>query len=243
MQVGNARRWYVALAAAAVVLASVTAEAQRRTSSTGSGIPVSKEPPMYPTPPRPPVIDTAAGEVVVTGPTSVNLPTGLNTWQLAMLQSFGDDNIVAYIAGDDSMEMRLAQLALVKATNDRVRQFARMIDDEHRAHLAATNALARDEDTGNRRSPNDTTVMFLARLRSQLETMPTGIAWDRTYMQYVLLDHKTQLLALNMLKDRARDDDLEELIVEEAIPLRQRHLDQGRLVAQSIGMTVYNGMR
>jgi putative membrane protein len=168
---------------------------------------------------------------------NVTLPMSLPNSEQTLLRSFTDANIVAHIAGGDSLEAELSRLAETRATSAQVREFARMLVTDHTAHLQKTLAMAKDEDTGNQLNPSDTSGTHLMHVIDQMRAMPAGEAWDRAFLMHQLMHHQHALLGLRVLREAARDDDLEEHI-DEVMPVIQRHLDRARGIAQGMNMTL-----
>lgn len=246
------------LSGLALLVASGDLAAQVR---SGSGIRVAKEtgatstPTPAPTPApspslaptrtdtltRPDSLAPARTDTTVTAvATTVTLPTMLASNDETLLRGFTDANIVAHIVTGDSLEAEIARLAETRATSTAVRDYARTLVTEHTANRQETIALANDEDTGNQPHPSDPGATHLGNTLTELQNMASGEAWDRTFMMHQLMHHHHELLGLRVLKDVARDDDLEQQI-DKIMPVIQRHLDQGRTVATGLGMTVSSG--
>jgi predicted outer membrane protein len=80
----------------------------------------------------------------VSGGTVVETP-GFNAVDAEVYRSMTDANIMAHMIVGDSLEIEMARLAAERAGDPEVREFARMLVDEHSRHLATSLEMARDE--------------------------------------------------------------------------------------------------
>src|SRR5687767_5814735 len=106
----------IALLGTGALLMATAAGAQTRT--TGSGIRVTKDVPAANTTPS--TTSMSPGEVA--------LGTEFN---LAAYANLNEKNITAIMAGGDSLEIQMSELALSKATSQAVRDYANMLLTDH----------------------------------------------------------------------------------------------------------------
>jgi putative membrane protein len=189
--------------------ATAQADAQVR----GSGIRVSKD--AY----VPTVSESSSGTVI-------DAP-GFNAVDAEVYRSMNDANIMSHIILGDSLEVEMARLASERAGDPEVREFARMLVDEHSRHLATSLEMARDEDIGSIPADGDRHGVTLRRMLSQLRTMNASPAFDRTFLRYQIRHHEHDINALRAMRPAARDDDLEQHI-DETLPALERHLSRAR---------------
>lgn len=218
------KRSLVLLGMGALLAATASAGAQTRT--TGSGIPVSKDMPRAST--------TASSTTVTVSPGDVSLTTAFS---LAAYANMNEKNIAAHMAAGDSLEIRLAELALSKATSQAVRDYAGMLLNAHRAHLAEVHEIITDEDVGAEPLANDPEGMRMRQMLTQLQGMAAGTAWDAAFVRFQVQHHQNEIDLLTPNIKNVHDDDFEEL-VEESLKSLAAHRDQGRTVASSLGLTL-----
>ena len=215
------KRSYLLLGMGAVFAATATAGAQTRT--TGSGIPVSKD--------APAVSRTSSTTL---SPGEVQLSTSFN---LAAYANMNEKNIAAHMAAGDSLEIRLAELALSKATSQAVRDYASMLANAHRAHLAKVMEIITDEDVGAQPLANDPEGMRMRQMLSHLQNMAAGANWDAQFVRFQVRHHQNEIDLLTPNIKNVHDDDFEEL-VEESLKSLASHRDQGKTVAARLGITL-----
>ena len=202
------------------LLAATSAGAQART--TGSGIPVSKDVPAAST----------TASVTTMSPGEVSLTT---TFNLAAYANMNEKNIAAHMAAGDSLEIRLAELALSKATSQSVRDYASMLLNAHRAHLAKVHEIITDEDVGAEPMANDPEGMRMRQMLTQLQNMAAGTSWDAAFVRFQVQHHQNEIDLLTPNIKNVHDDDFEAL-VEESLKSLAAHRDQGKTVAHGLGI-------
>ncbi len=151
-----------------------------------------------------------------------------------MFAGWGDGNIIHYVIVGDSMEVEIARLAETRAANAGVRDFARMLVTDHSAYLAEDLEMSKDEDLGRTPHPNDNTFGRLTNAWNELNRL-SGSAFDRAFLRHIAMKHQSSIAAYRTLEPSARDDDLEKLL-EDRIPLLERHLNRAREVAGTLGV-------
>ena len=208
------------LGTGAMVLASSLTPAQADGQVTGSGIRVSKD--AY--------VPTVSEGTVIDAP-------GFNAVDAEVYRSMTDANIMAHMLVGDSLEIELARLAAERAGDPEVREFARMLVDEHSRHLATSLEMSRDEDIGSIPADGDRHAVTLRRYLSSLRTMGSSPAFDRAFLRYQMRHHDHEMNALRAMRPAARDDDLEQHI-DETLPVIERHLTRSRELAARLGVTV-----
>jgi putative membrane protein len=216
------RTWLLMAGTGAMVVASSFAPARADAQVRGSGIRVSKD--VY--------VPTTTSETV--SGTVIDAP-GFNAVDAEVYRSMTDANIMAHMIVGDSLEIEMARLAAERAGDPEVREFARMLVDEHSRHLATSLEMARDEDIGSVPADGDRHAVSLRRMISQLRTMGSSPAFDRTFLRYQIRHHNHELNALRAMRPAARDDDLEQHI-DETLPVIERHLNRARELGGRLGV-------
>jgi putative membrane protein len=205
----------------AVALLAATADAQERMQ--GSGIRVQKSEFDVSTTPSTTTVEVATGEVSLTTPFDITAYASMN-----------EKNITAHMAAGDSLEIQFAELALGKATNQQVRDFANMLLNDHRAHLAKTHEIITDEDVGAEPLAFDPEGLRMRQMLNNLRTMAAGTNWDAAFLRFQAQHHQNEIDLLSANIKNAHDDDLEDHI-EESITSLSKHRDTARSVATNLG--------
>ena len=216
------KRSLVLLGTGALLAATASAGAQART--TGSGIPVAKDMPGV----------SRTGSTTMHSPGEVHLTTSFN---LAAYANMSEKNIAAHMAAGDSLEIRLAELAMSKATSQAVRDYATMLANAHRAHLAKVMEIITDEDVGSQPLANDPEGMRMRQMLMRLQDMSAGANWDAAFVRFQVQHHQNEIDLLTPNIKNVHDDDFEEL-VEESLKSLASHRDQGKTVAAKLGVSL-----
>ena len=212
------RTWRLMIGTGALVVAGAfTAQADAQV--TGSGIRVSKD--VYT------VRETSTGTVI-------DAP-GFNAVDAEVYRTMTDANIMAHMIVGDSLEIEIARLAAERAGDPEVREFARMLADEHSRHLATSLEMARDEDIGSVPADGDRHAVTLRRYLASLRAMESSPAFDRAFVRYQIRHHDHEVNALRAMRPAARDDDLEQHI-DETLPVIERHLNRSRELGGRLGV-------
>lgn len=218
----NTTRTSLLLGLGALLVAGA-AEAQQRMA--GSGIRVTKDEVAVGTTPGSTTIEVSTGEVSLTTPFDITAYNGMN-----------EKNITAHMAAGDSLEIQLAELALGKATSQQVRDYAGILLNDHRAHLAKTHEIITDEDVGFEPMAFDPEGMRMRQVLTQLRSMSAGSNWDATFLRFQAQHHQNEIDLLSANIKNAHDDDLEDHI-EKSIESLTKHRDHARSVGTSLGVT------
>ena len=218
------KRHSVLLGTVAVLLAAGTAGAQART--TGSGIRVSKDMPATSTTPTSPAVVVSGGEVALTP-----------AFSLAAYANMSEKNLAAHMAAGDSLEIRLAELALSKATSQAVRDYASMLLTGHRAHLAKVMEIITDEDVGAEPLANDPEGLRMRAMLTQLQKMASGANWDAAFTRFQVQHHQNEIDLVTPNIKNVHDDDFEKL-VDETLKSLATHRDAGKRVGTTLGLSL-----
>jgi putative membrane protein len=216
------RAWLLMLGTGALVIASSLTPAQADAQVRGSGIRVSKDAYV-------PTVSETVGGTVIDAP-------GFNVVDAEVYRSMTDANIMAHMIVGDSLEIEMARLAAERAGDPEVREFARMLVDEHSRHLATSLEMSRDEDIGSIPADGDRHAVTLRRYLSNLRGMASSPAFDRAFLRFQIRHHDHEMNALRAMRPAARDDDLEQHI-DETLPVIERHLTRARELGGRLGVT------
>jgi predicted outer membrane protein len=214
------RTWLLMLGTGAMVIASSLTPAQADAQVRGSGIRVSKD--VY--------VPTVSEGTVIDAP-------GFNAVDAEVYRSMNDQNIMGHMLVSDSLEIELARLGAERAGDPEVREFGRMLVDEHSRHLSTALEVARTNDVNPPiTADGDRHPVTLRRFINQLRSMGSTPAFDRAFLRYQIRHHDHELNALRTMRPAARDDDLEQLI-DETLPVIERHLNRSRELGARLGLT------
>lgn len=213
------------LLAAALVAASAHASAQNPTER--KGIKVSKDAGKTPAASRTPSPTTAvAGEVALSTP-----------FTLATYANMNEQNMTAHMAGGDSLEVQLSQLAQTKATDARVREYAMMLVNDHTAHLAKTMEIVTHEHGGAEPLPGDPEAARMRQMLAELRAMAAGAKWDAAFLRFQVQHHQNELDLWPSVIQNARDHDLEALVRRTQQSLA-KHRDTATSIATQLGVAL-----
>jgi putative membrane protein len=209
------------LLGAVAMLGATAADAQQRMQ--GSGIRVQKSEFDVSTTPSSTTVEVSSGEVNLTTPFDITAYANMN-----------EKNITAHMAAGDTLEIQFAELALSKATNQQVRDFANMLLNDHRAHLTKTHEIITDEDVGAEPLAFDPEGLRMRQMLSSLRTMAAGTNWDAAFLRFQAQHHQNEIDLLSANIKNAHDDDLEDHI-EKSITSLSKHRDNARSIATTLG--------
>jgi putative membrane protein len=133
-------------------------------------------------------------------------------------------------AQDSLAEVRLGELALQKASSDRVKEFAQhMIDDHSKANQELAGLVGEKGLT----VPSQPAAKHMA-LYNRLSRLE-GAAFDRAYMKAMVEDHIKAVAMFEKHGNNGRNTDLR-MWVASTTPKLRRHLEMAYDVASDVGM-------
>ncbi|HEU5175278.1 MAG TPA: DUF4142 domain-containing protein [Gemmatimonadaceae bacterium] len=206
----------------------------------GAQIPVSKEVP--PPPPAPAPVDTM--QPAVTPPPAAMAPVDTQTrvvevssGDLELYRGATDANIISHVLVDDSLEIEMSQLALSRASNAAVREYAQMMITEHSQNRTYFTEMQAKESIGIAPMVNDPIANQAMNAITRLNSL-TGEEFDRAYMRAQVAHHDAEVAALTWMAENSRDDDIEEDFEGKLIPTIRMHLTRAREVSAQVGADV-----
>jgi putative membrane protein len=143
------------------------------------------------------------------------------------LQQPDQDFLVKASEGNVS-EIKLGQLAVHKANNEQVKQFAqRMVDD----HTKAQQQLVNETEGSNIIDPDHVTK-DAADLYDKLNK-ESGTDFDKDYMKAMVNDHQDDL---NTFQDEIKNGKNEQLktYAQNTLPVLQKHLESAKQINQQV---------
>jgi putative membrane protein len=145
-----------------------------------------------------------------------------------------DANIVALLDEANKADSAAGALASTKATNQEVKDFARLMMSEHHAlrkqgqQLASQLNVTPDPPATNPLAPLVESEM------TALESTPKGPKFDQVYIEQEIAAHKAVLDLADQAHAQAQNEQLKGLI-EQARPVIQKHLEQAEEIQGKLG--------
>jgi putative membrane protein len=131
-------------------------------------------------------------------------------------------------ASGGMMEVQLGQMAQQKAQNQRVKDFGKMMVQDHSQANDELKAIAAKENIALPDSMSDNKKKHVNDLSSK-----TGKDFDKAYMDMMVDDHKEDI---DKFKDAAQNvpDSAVKAFATKAVPVLQKHLDSAQAIQQSL---------
>lgn len=148
----------------------------------------------------------------------------------------GDSNIVALLDEANMADSAAGAVALKKATNPDVKAFAKLMMAEHHALRVAGQELAKQLGVTPKLPERDPLAGYLRNEMDALKKTAKGAEFDRTYIDHEVSIHQAVLDLANMARVTTQTAELRDLI-EKAIPVVKKHLDQAQEIQKKLGAT------
>jgi putative membrane protein len=145
-----------------------------------------------------------------------------------------DANIVALLDEANMADSAAGALAVTKATNKAVKDFAHLMMGEHHALREQGQQLAKRLKVTPEPPANDPVTPLAQNETSLLESTPKGPEFDRVYIEQEIAAHKAVLDLAENAHGQAQNEQLKALI-EKAKPVIQKHLDQAEKIKGELG--------
>jgi putative membrane protein len=136
---------------------------------------------------------------------------------------------MAESAHSSHSEIGLSQLAMQKASNPRVKEYASMMVQDHNQGNQQLMQLANQKGMDVPKRPDEQHVKELAHLKSL-----SGPQFDQAYMSAMVADHAKLLSKFEDKAANAQDPDVRSWASSQ-VPILRRHLDQARQINQGLG--------
>jgi putative membrane protein len=179
---------------------------------------------------------TAAG-AVATGSDSANRARTDSTNNAATANnnnSWTDAQILAFASAANRGEISEGKLAETKATNPKVKAFARQMVTDHSAMLTEGNSFAKK----NKITPDSTKsdVQDLQKdAQSEMQDLsskPKGSDWDKTFVDHEIDGHKKVLEKLQQAQSSTQNAQLKDMLTKATAKVQQ-HLDKAQALKDS----------
>lgn len=145
-----------------------------------------------------------------------------------------DANIVALLDEANMADSSAGALARPKATNQDVKDFARLMMSEHHALRLQGQQLAKKLGVTPAPPANDPLKPLAESEMTALKSTPKGAQFDRVYIEQEIAAHKAVLDLADKAGNQAQNKELKALI-EKARPVIQKHLDQAEAIQDKLG--------
>jgi putative membrane protein len=145
-----------------------------------------------------------------------------------------DANIVALLDHANAADSSAGALASTKATNAKVKQFAKMMMADHHQLRKQGADLAKKLGVTPEPPANDPVTALEKQETEALKAAPKGIEFDRTYIQQEIAAHQAVLDLADQSHGSADNAELKALI-EKARPLIENHLKQAQDIEKELG--------
>jgi putative membrane protein len=135
------------------------------------------------------------------------------------------------------MEVELGKIALQKASNEKVREFAqRMVDDHSKASDELSGIAAKE----NIALPNELDAKHKATV-DRFSKMSAGPDFDRAYIADMVRDHRADIAAFEKEQDTGRNHDLTSW-AGSTLPTLRDHLRMAEDAQRSVGTTTSSSL-
>ncbi len=145
-----------------------------------------------------------------------------------------DANIVALLDEANKADSAAGALAVTKATNKAVKDFAHLMMGEHHALREQGQQLAKRLKVTPEPPANDPVTPLAQNETNVLQSTPKGPEFDRVYIEQEIAAHKAVLDLAENAHGQAQNEQLKALI-EKAKPVIQKHLDQAEKIKGELG--------
>ena len=178
---------------------------------------------------------TAAG-AVATGSDSANRARtdSANNTANANNNNWTDGQILAFAATANKGEIAEGKLAETKATNPKVKAFARQLVTDHTAMLTEGNSFAKKNNITPDSTKSD--VQDLSKDAhndmQDLNSKAKGADWDKTFVDHEIDGHKKVLEKLQNAQNSTQNAQLKDMLTKAAQKVQQ-HLDKAQALKDS----------
>jgi putative membrane protein len=147
--------------------------------------------------------------------------TGMSAGMAGDMTPTNRTGYVQMAASSDMYEIQSSQIALSKAQNPLVRQFAQMMVNDH---TNTTQQLMAASQAAGLPPMSPMMMPMHARMVAELQAAPSGAGFDRIYARQQLMAHQ-QALALHSNYAARGDTPALRSVAAAATPVVRRHLD------------------
>ena len=150
--------------------------------------------------------------------------------------ALGDPEIVAILAASDTAEIQPSLLALQKAQNTSVQEYAQRMVNDHGMLSDSLRAMAQQNNLAP--APSPTSQQMQSQTQTTLQTLQglTGAAFDSSYVQAMADSHQLALTTIDsQLLPSTQNPQLRTAIEQKVRPAVAMHLEQIQQIQRSLG--------
>jgi uncharacterized protein DUF4142 len=151
--------------------------------------------------------------------------------------SAGVSQMVARMAGNDSLELAFASLAWRKAADPRVRAYVGILTADHAAHLTQTMALVDSSTSAPAAAADDAELSRTRAMLVALDSLPASPAWDAAFLRFQVAHHRAESDLVNAMIRSAPSATLAEHM-KASVMLLTKHRDIARSIATTLGVSL-----
>jgi putative membrane protein len=176
---------------------------------------------------------TAAG-AVATGSDSANRARTDSTTMAANSGGWTDGQILAFAAVANKSEISEGKLAVTKATNAKVKAFARQMVTDHTAMLNEGTSFAKKNNITPDSTKSDVVDLQKDAIDEthDLETKPKGNDWDKDFIDKEIDGHKKVLDKLQNAQNATTNPQMKDLLTKATAKV-QEHLTKAQAIKDS----------
>ncbi len=180
---------------------------------------------------------TSAAGAVATGSDSANrarMDTTSANANAAANGGWTDGQIVAFATAANKGEIAEGKLAETKATNAKVKSFARLIVSDHTAMLNEGSSFAKKNNITPDSTKNDVIDLQKNALdeMKDLQTKPKGNDWDKNFIDKEIDGHKAVLDKLQQAQNATTNPQLKDMLTKATAKV-QDHLTKAQAIKDS----------
>jgi putative membrane protein len=141
--------------------------------------------------------------------------------------SHEDSEFVTEAAQGGLMEVQLGKLAQDKASNERVKEFGKRMEQDHGRSNTELQKMASDKGI-------QLSTDLDKKHKSKVDKLAlSGANFDRQYMQDMISDHKDDIKKFQRASDKGKDGDLKSF-ASQALPTLKEHLQMAENTSREI---------
>ncbi len=145
-----------------------------------------------------------------------------------------DANIVATLASADSFEVAVGKLALSRSADKRVKNFARMLINDHTQHEGDMKDLADRAGITPAPPSGDTSARHMENVMGRLRSAGKGHNFDKTFVAAAIADHQQDISEVKDMQSSASNDALKQEL-NQTLPKLQEHLNHAQELQGELG--------
>jgi putative membrane protein len=178
--------------------------------------------------------DTSSAAGAVAAPIDTSHASMDTTAAAKTNNSWTDGQILAFAGAASRGEIAEGKLAETKATNPKVKAFARLMVSDHTKMLSEGNSFAKKNNITPDSTKGDVVDLEKGAIdeMKDLQTKPKGNDWDKDFIDKAIDDHKAVLEKLQQAQNATTNPALKELLTKATTKV-QDHLQKAQAIKDS----------